>query len=210
MSCGKLLLFLLTCSAISWYVLSRERPALSAVPVSKGPVEELPGNRLRYRAKMMKAYALKNGYNNRVCLLADLRMHSGQERFFVYDMDRDSVLLQGMVAHGRCNQRWLEGRKYANEPGCGCSSLGKYRIGNAYQGRFGLAYKLHGLDSSNNNAFRRFVVLHAHECVPEREVYPTPICQSDGCPTVGPRFLQSLARIIDRSEKPLLLLLFDE
>jgi hypothetical protein len=207
---GKLLLLVLACCAVSWYVLSREKPAVAGDPGAKGPVENYSVNRLRHRAGQMKAYARANGYNTHTCFIADLRLHSGQERFFIYDLDRDSVLGQGMVTHGRCNQRWLEGRKYANEPGCGCSSLGKYRIGKAYQGRFGLAYKLHGLDQSNSNAYQRFVVLHAHECVPENAVYPDPICQSDGCPTVSPLFLQRLSHILDQSAQPVLLLLFDE
>jgi hypothetical protein len=41
------------------------------------------------------------------------------------------------------------------KPGCGCTALGKYKIGDKYKGRFGTAYKLLGLDSSNNNAFKK-------------------------------------------------------
>ncbi len=105
------------------------------------------------------------------------------------------MLSSSLVAHGRCNETWLKGRKYGNDEGCGCSSLGKYKIGNPYHGRFGLAYKLHGLDATNNNAFKRYVVLHSHECVPNNEVAPYPICQSDGCPTVSAAFLKQLAGI---------------
>jgi len=103
---------------------------------------------------------------------------------------------------------WLEGRKYSNEPGCGCTSLGKYKIGNPYNGRFGLAFKLYGLDETNNNAFKRFVVLHSHGCVPETEVQDE-ICQSDGCPTVSPQFFQQLKPLINRSPKPVLLWIFE-
>lgn len=65
-------------------------------------------------------------------------------------------------------------------PGSGCTSLGKYKIGGAYQGQFGLAYKLYGLDSTNSNAYQRNVVLHAYDRVPDNEVYKE-ICQSSGC-----------------------------
>ena len=115
----------------------------------------------------------------------------------------------GLVTHGRCNQNWLRGRKYGNEVGCGCTSLGLYKIGSAYKGRFGLAYKLHGLYSTNSNAFKRFVVLHSMECVPESETYPYPICQSDGCPTVSPGFLKKLQVILDSSAKPVLLYIYE-
>jgi hypothetical protein len=72
-----------------------------------------------------------------------------------------------------------------------------------------LAYKLHGQDSTNSNAFKRYVVLHAHECVPAGEVDPYPICQSDGCPTVSPAYLKKLAATIDGSPRPILLWIFD-
>jgi hypothetical protein len=133
---------------------------------------------------------------------------SGQNRFFVYDMKDDSIRNAGLVTHGRCNQDWLEGRKYGNTVGCGCSSIGKYRIGNSYNGKFGLAFKLHGLEKTNSKAFERFVVLHAHECVPETEVRDE-ICQSDGCPTVATGFLQQLKPMIDRSSRPVLLWIFE-
>jgi hypothetical protein len=139
-----------------------------------------------------------------------MNIASGVNRFFVYDLGKDSVLDAGLVTHGRCNELWLSGRKYDNKIGCGCTSLGKYRIGTPYKGRFGLAYKLHGLDSTNSNAFKRYVVLHSHECVPNEEVIPAPICQSDGCPTVSEAFLKKLASLIDASPKPILLSIVDD
>lgn len=163
---------------------------------------------LRFKTVSAKQFTKKNGYNQQVCFLIDMKIRSGSNRFFVYDLKNNSVLKSGVVTHGRCNERWLVGRKYGNEPGCGCTSLGKYKIGHAYMGRFGLAYKLHGLDSTNNNAFKRFVVLHAHDCVPENEVW-SDICQSDGCPTVSPAFLQELKAIINESKKPILLWIYE-
>lgn len=163
---------------------------------------------LHTKAISAKHFAGNNKYNKDICFLVDMKIRSGSNRFFIYDLKNNSVLQSGMVTHGRCNERWLIGRKYGNEPGCGCTSLGKYKIGNSYMGRFGLAYKLHGLDSTNNNAFKRFVVLHAHDCVPENEVW-SDICQSDGCPTVSPGFLQQLKTIIRESKKPILLWIYE-
>ncbi|MBO9636305.1 MAG: murein L,D-transpeptidase catalytic domain family protein [Chitinophagaceae bacterium] len=157
----------------------------------------------------LASYAKANNYNTEICFLIDMKIGSGKNRFFIYDMKRNSVISSGLVAHGRCNQNWLNGRKYGNEVGCGCTSLGKYKIGNPYQGSFGLAYKLYGLDATNNNAFKRFVVLHSHECVPNNEVDPYPICQSDGCPTVSADFLKKLAKILDKSPKPILMQVYE-
>jgi L,D-transpeptidase catalytic domain len=154
------------------------------------------------------SFVKKNGYNESVCFLIDMTLPSGQERFFVYNMAKDTIQKSGLVTHGRCNEMWLEERKYSNVPGCGCTSLGKYKVGYAYNGTFGLAYKLYGLDKTNDNAFKRYVVLHAHDCVPESEVQDE-ICQSDGCPTVSPNFLQELKPVIKGSSKPILLWIFE-
>jgi hypothetical protein len=155
-----------------------------------------------------KLFLVQKNYNHQTCFLVDMSQPSGQNRFFIFDLEKDSIKNAGLVTHGRCNQLWLNGRKYSNEPGSGCTSLGKYRIGKSYYGKFGLAYKLHGLDNTNDKAFSRYVVLHAHECVPENEVIDE-ICQSDGCPTVSPGFLLELKPIIDQSPKPILLWIFE-
>lgn len=163
---------------------------------------------LKQKGIEAKSFISANKYNDQVCFMVDMSLPSGQNRFFVYDLKNDSIKNAAVVTHGRCNEQWLEGRKYSNEPGCGCTSLGKYKIGYSYTGRFGLAYKLYGLDKTNSNAFKRFVVLHAHECVPETEVKDD-ICQSDGCPTVSPQFLLQIKPMINQSSKPILLWIFE-
>ncbi len=207
-----LLLCVLLLAIIAYYLYNTVYTTASSVHINKALKKEEPENvttkTLLSKAKTAKQFVKKNKYNEQVCFLIDMKIRSGAERFFVYDLKADTVITSGVVTHGRCNERWLVGRKYGNEPGCGCTSLGKYKIGNAYNGRFGLAYKLHGLESTNNKAYERFVVLHAHECVPEEEVW-SEICQSDGCPTVSPGFLQQLKKIINTSRQPVLLWIYE-
>jgi len=167
-------------------------------------------NRLNSRASQLQLYAKQHAYNTAICFLVDMSIESGRNRFFIYDLQKDSILDAGLVAHGSCNKNWLSGRQYGNETGCGCTSLGKYKIGNQYKGKFGTAFKLYGLDSTNSNAFKRFVVLHSFSCVPDEEVHPAPICQSLGCPMVSPAFMNKLATIINESKKPVLLTIFDQ
>jgi L,D-transpeptidase catalytic domain len=172
---------------------------------------KLPDNskeKMQLKAAEARIFTLQKNYNENMCFLVDMSLPSGQNRFFVYDLKKDSLQKSGLVTHGRCNQYWLAGRKYGNTVGCGCTSLGKYKIGLSYNGKFGLAFKLYGLDKTNDNAFDRFVVLHAHNCVPEKEVVDD-ICQSDGCPTVAPGFLQQLKYIINASKKPVLLWIYE-
>jgi len=177
------------------------------MPVRPAPQLSMPDG-LRKKAASARLFVEQNGYNDRLCFLVDMSLPSGQNRFFVYDLVKDTIAKAGLVTHGRCNEYWLEGRKYGNTVGCGCTSLGKYRIGYAYTGRFGLAYKLYGLEKTNDKAFERFVVLHAHDCVPDSEIKDD-ICQSDGCPTVAPGFLQQLKPVLDVSRKPVLLWIYE-
>lgn len=164
--------------------------------------------KLEQKAAEAKKFIARKGYNPGICFLVDMAPASGQNRFFVYDLQKDTVQAAGLVTHGNCFQYWLEGRKYSNVVGSGCTSLGKYRIGNYYTGKFGYSYKLYGLDSTNSNAFERTVVLHSHSCVPDQETTEE-ICQSNGCTTVSPRFLEQLKPIINQSPKPILLWVYE-
>jgi len=204
-----IVLLIFTAGSAAWYVSklhhrSGHTPATANLAANPAIKEKLAGI-----AVAAKKYAQANHYNSGLCFFVDMSIASGKQRFFVYDMKNGIVLKTGLVTHGRCNHNWLAGRKYGNELGCGCTSLGKYKVGRPYRGKFGLAYKLYGLDTTNSNAYARFVVLHSMQCVPEKEVDPYPICQSDGCPTVSPVFLQELAPLIDQSESPVLLWIFE-
>lgn len=162
------------------------------------------------KEKAQEARSFVNGknYNNSIVFLLDMNIPSGNERFFVYHLKKDSVTHSGLVTHGSCNEWFLEGRKYSNVEGSGCTSLGKYKIGKSYYGQFGLAWKLYGLDAGNSNAFKRYVVLHSHDCVPDSEINEE-LCQSLGCPTVSPNFLKTIKPMIDSSEKAVLLWIYN-
>ncbi len=199
-----------TAGSAAWYISklhAKNKPVAVATPAPA--IDNTVKEKLNTIAASAKQYAVTNKYNTQFCFLIDMSIASGKRRFFVYDLKKNKVTATGLVTHGCCNQRWLAGRKYDNAVGCGCTSLGKYKVGNPYKGRFGLAYKLYGLEATNSNAYNRFVVLHAMQCVPEKEVEPYPICQSDGCPSISPGFLQQLSPLIDASKQPVLLWIFE-
>jgi hypothetical protein len=66
---------------------------------------------------------------------------------------------------------------------------------------YGFSYKLQGLDSTNNKAFERAIVLHGHACVPDEQKSEWPICFSYGCPMVSTKFLQTLKGYISKQGK---------
>ncbi|MBC7934366.1 MAG: murein L,D-transpeptidase catalytic domain family protein [Rhizobacter sp.] len=209
---SSILLFIsLTASALGYFLLYK--PASKSIkkdfgfdPANKTGASKVLGEKLESVSAKLKAFSVSKGYNRRIAFLVDMSIVSGRRRFFVYNMEKDSIELAGLVTHGYGSQK--PGVEFSNVPGSYCSSPGKYKVGKDYQGRFGLAYKLYGLDKTNDKAFERFVVLHAHDCVPVEEVDPLNICESQGCPTVAPAFLQKLKAYIDVSDKPILLNIF--
>lgn len=199
--------FLIT--GAGWYYSRFNQPKNEALKLPPAATDSAALKKLSGFCSDLLRYVSSGKYNTQTGFLIDMSLPSGEKRFFVLDLEKDSVIDAGLVTHGRCNENWLNGRKYSNQVGSGCTSLGRYKIGAPYQGRFGLAYKLHGLDSSNSNAFKRYVVLHSHDCVPDNETHPFPLCQSDGCPTVSPAFLKKLQQIIDTSQKPIVLWIYE-
>lgn len=204
-------LLLLTVSALAWFYWYKPKfkpaPGGKSFSLHKEPDNKKALERLRLKAAAAADFVKQEHFNSEYCFLVDMRIESGKRRFFVYNLQTDSVEKSGLVTHGTGSDKGEE-LYFSNTPNSNCTSLGKYRIGKPYYGKFGLAYKLYGLESSNSKAFERFVVLHSHSCVPAGEVYPVPICESWGCPTVAPAFLQELKGYIDNSSKPVLLWIY--
>ena len=147
-------------------------------------------------------------YNPDIVFLLDMRRPSGQFRFFIHDLKNDSVTHRALVAHGSGSELpESDTLVFSNIPNSYQSSLGKYRIGGKYTGNFGKSYKLHGLDASNNNAFKRYVVLHPYSAVPDQE-QDYPIMLSLGCPMVSENFMKTLHEIIDNSSKRILMIMY--
>lgn len=165
-------------------------------------------SRLAEKALMAKDYVKGNGYDPTYCFLIDMRLPSGKNRFFVYNLAKDNIETAGLVTHGKGSVNGSNDLFFSNAPNSNCTSLGKYIIGRSYKGDFGLAYKLVGLDKTNSNAYGRSVVLHSFCGVPRDEVYPASICVSEGCPTVSPEFLIQLKKYLDNSQQPILLWIY--
>ena len=184
------------------------RPVISLVSFVDVISKSETLNRLKLKALMAKDYANDHGYNVSHCFLVDMRLPSGKNRFFIYNMEADTVEVAGLVTHGKGSEKEPGTLFFSNTPNSNCTSLGKYKIGKSYKGSFGLSYKLMGLEKTNSKAFGRSVVLHSYYGVPKEEVYPAPICVSEGCPAVSPEFLAQLKTYVDKSEEPVLLWIY--
>jgi len=173
-------------------------------------VDALEESRIAVKAAELKKFLGRSGsrYNAGLAFLVDMRLPSGKNRFFVYDLSHDSIVLAGLVAHGSGETNFSILPVFSNASGSYCSALGRYRVGHPYNGQFGRAYLLDGLDTSNDQALDRHIVLHSYSCVPDGETDPYPICNSRGCPMISPSFLKSLQPLIDRSPRSIVLWIF--
>jgi len=174
----------------------------SEISVSDDSTEE----KLLSRAGVIKKFITNNpNYNNEIAFLIDMKIMSGKNRFFVYDLKNNKIIDQGLVTHGFGSETQIEGQlKFSNINQSLCTSLGKYYIGNSYTGDFGKAYKLFGLDKTNNNAFIRNIVLHKYDKVPYEE-QDKPICKSFGCPMLNADFYKRIEKLIDNSKTKIVL-----
>ena len=171
--------------------------------------------RLRAKAKIAKEYCIKNNMNLDVCILVDMQIHSGKKRFFLWDLKGDSILKSGMCSHGCCDNGWSEDETesnphFSNVPESHCSSLGKYKLGSRGYSSFGIHinYKLHGLEKTNNNAYRRVIVFHSWNAIDDEETYPFGIAESWGCPAVSNSFMREMDVLLKTRKKPLLFWIF--
>ncbi len=166
--------------------------------------------RVNEKATELKAYAVANNFNTEYAFLIDMSLPSGKNRFFIYNFKKDIIEASSLVAHGFGSSipNNYDELVFSNTPDSYMTSLGKYKIGYSYQGSFGLSYKLYGLESTNDKAFERTVVLHSAVSIPDTEPFPNHISRSLGCPMVSKSFLGVLTGYIKNSKKPVLLWIY--
>ena len=158
------------------------------------------------------AFCEEKSYNEDFYFLIDLSLHSGKNRFFVYDLKSNKIIDKNIVTHGSCDQfeenpqKW-EKAKFDSRIDSHCSMKGKYKIGKRDYSSWGInvKYWLHGLEKSNETAVKRVVVLHSWNAVANKEIYPKNAPLSWGCPAVSDQFMKKLDEMLQKSDKPVLL-----
>lgn len=162
--------------------------------------------------KEAKVFCGKENFNKEYYFLVDLSLHSGKNRFFVYDFKTKKIITANLVTHGSCdvfianNSKW-EKAKFSNADDSHCSSLGKFKIGKRDSSAWGIKIKywLHGLEETNQNAENRVVVLHSWKAVSNIEIYPAYAPLSWGCPAVSDAFMKVLDKRLQHTKNPVLL-----
>lgn len=169
--------------------------------------------KLKGKADSAMMYCDSAGLNTDYCILVDFSIHSGKYRIFVWDFRNDTIKYSGLCCHGVGRGSTNQKPVYSNEVGSNCSSLGHYRIGQRSYSQWGINvhYKMHGLDKSNDNSFKRIVVLHSHTPVEDSEIYPhhLPLGYSQGCPVVSNNMMRNLDALLSAEKKNVLLWIYE-
>lgn len=160
-------------------------------------------SRVRERAKSLLAFCRKQGYNTHIALFVDLSRHSGRRRFVAWDFELQRAIISCPVSHGSGSIKSHQRSAYAtlsNEDGSHLSSVGRALVAERYEGRYGIAYRLDGLDASNSNLRPRCVVLHGWEHTTSYPIWPRATVGSFGCPVLSRRRMAEVDQLLkDRS-----------
>jgi len=112
-------------------------------------------------ARAMLARNARHVSNSSIVALADFSAPSWKARFHFVDTAGGTVVSH-LTAHGRgsdpAHTGWL--KSFSNDIGSNASSEGAYVVGGQYDGKYGRAIRLAGLEPHNSNAERRAIVIH--------------------------------------------------
>jgi hypothetical protein len=167
------------------------------------------------KKKMTQAlsYCKKQKLDTTIAFFADMSIHSGKKRFFVVDLQKNSILHSGLCCHGMGKGSRCDSIVFSNEKGSNCTSLGKYKTGIRSYSNWGINihYKMHGLEKTNSNAFQRIVVLHSYDPVPETEIYPDhlPLGWSQGCPVISNDLMNAIDGLLKKRKIPVLVWMYN-
>jgi hypothetical protein len=173
-------------------------------------------NAAKDRGRQSFTFCRDNNFNTDFCILVDMSLHSGVKRFFVWNFKKQSIEHSFLVSHGCCDKPWKQDQSkknptFSNVDGSHCSSLGKYKIGARAYSNWGvnIKYFLHGLEATNNNAYKRIIVLHSWEAVSDEEVYPKGTPEGWGCPTLSNNSFKIIDPLLKASNKPVLMWVYN-
>ncbi|HWN05852.1 MAG TPA: murein L,D-transpeptidase catalytic domain family protein [Steroidobacteraceae bacterium] len=115
----------------------------------------------------------------------DYSRPSTEPRLWVFDIERNRLLYEEVVAHGRGSGENLA-KVFSNVSGSHASSLGLFLTRDTYQGRNGYSLRMDGLEPGvNDAAMERAIVMHGAPYVdPLAAGKQGRLGRSHGCPAV--------------------------
>lgn len=138
-------------------------------------------------------YALKGHYslknqgklkNENELVLIDFTKSSAEQRFFIIDLEDETVLYKKLVAHGKKSGE-VYPTKFSNISESHMSSIGFYVTGNTYNGKYDNSLVIQGQEYTNSKAEKRGVVIHSADYATEKYLERNGrLGRSYGCPAL--------------------------
>lgn len=150
---------------------------------------------------VVEQYLKTRSFNKEYIILIDYNKHSSFDRMFLVDLKTKNIVNSYKVLHGRGNSKIFSFKKeFSNKAGSNKTAIGFSVISSKGYSNWGInvKYIIEGLEKSNNNNKRRNIVLHSWVGVPNIGLFPIPLPQSKGCPTVSNNTMKELDRFIQK------------
>lgn len=157
-------------------------PAVTDTPLAP---PKIPGVPDRLLAKALASFQQHRGdlSNASHIGIVDYAAHSSEPRFYIVDLEKRTARAL-RVTHGSGSDRDHDGYldRFSDQDGSNATSRGAYRTAEVYDGKYGRAERLDGLDDSNRTARDRAIVMH-HAWYAEPDVVTSQkkLGRSQGC-----------------------------
>ncbi len=135
--------------------------------------------------------------NDSLITIIDFSKPSNEERFFIIDIKKMSMVEKTLVAHGQ-RSGVLFADDFSNQKTSHKSSLGFYKTSQAYEGKHGYSLQLEGLEEGiNDNAKDRAIVIHGAHYVSYNYIKQNGrLGRSFGCPALSYDVSQEIINLI--------------
>jgi hypothetical protein len=184
------------------------------VVAEKKPEAEL--SKIKSKANEALKFCDSKNLSKDFCILIDMSLHSGVNRFFIWDFKNNKVSKKYLVGHGCGSNSWSKDDSktnpaFSNEDGSHLSSLGKYKLEGRGYSDWGInvKYLMHGLEETNSNALKRYIVFHSWDLMSDDEVFPNGSPEGWGCPTISNNAMKEIDPMIQKSGKPVLMWIYN-
>jgi len=185
----------------------------STVQIEKKQGADL--SKIAAKAEEALKFCTSEKMNTDFCILVDMSLHSGIKRFFVWDFKNKTISKQYLVGHGCGTNSWSAddskaSPQFSNEDGSHLSALGKYKLGERGYSNWGInvKYLMHGLEETNSNALKRFIVFHSWDLMSDEDVFPKGSPEGWGCPTISNNAMKEIDPMLQKVGKPVLMWIY--
>ena len=137
---------------------------------SKNSHENTQATEMEIRIKKYVSKYKKRFKNHSHFSFVDYRIPIHKERFFVYDLKEEKIIFSTFVGHAYKSGEYFPDDT-SNTPDTKKTSIGLFRVGKQYYGNFGKSKRLHGLEKTNSNGYRRAIVAHSMSGIMPSDLY---------------------------------------